>query len=237
MAVPVGVPDFSLWGMIKNMSLLGKGVGLSLVVMSIVSVNIMIDRLLAFKRSRKQSLKAMNEAYERLEEGNLEEAVAATRKYPGANLARIMGAALSSALTDKRRGNPVDLDSAERAIEKERGQIVSGMKKGLTILATISATAPFVGLFGTVIGIINAFTGMAETGAGGLGAVSSGIAEALITTAFGLFVAIPAVWVFNYFNGRIEELHTDIDTIKAEVLDFLMRPEAKNAATKAGTRA
>ena len=219
-------------GILRSMSILGWGVALALVAMSIWSMSVTFDRLWAFSKSRKQSLRAMNEAYEKLEAGQLEEAITATRKYPGGNLARIMGAALSSALTDKRRGQPVDLEAADRAIEKERGQVISGMKRGMTVLATISATAPFVGLFGTVIGIINSFVGMAKTGAGGLGAVSAGIAEALITTAFGLFVAIPAVWIFNYFNGRIDDLQTDIDTIKAEILDFLVRPEQTSASKK-----
>lgn len=229
--------DFSLLGMIKHMSAAGWGVLIALVVMSIWSFSITFDRLWAFSKSRKQSLKAMNEAYEQLEKDKLEDAIAATRKYPGGNLARVMGAALTSALTDQRRHQPFGMDAADRAVEKERGQIISGMKKGLTVLATISATAPFVGLFGTVVGIINAFTGMAKTGSGGLGAVSAGIAEALLTTAFGLFVAIPAVWIYNYFNGRIDELQIDIDTIKAEILDFLGRPEPSHAAKKQDVRA
>ena len=78
---------------------------------------------------------------------------------------------------------------------------------------------------------------MAKTGSGGLGAVSAGIAEALLTTAFGLFVAIPAVWIFNYFNGRIDDLQIDIDTIKAEILDFLERPEPVHATKKQDNRA
>jgi biopolymer transport protein ExbB/TolQ len=229
--------DFSLMGMIGHMGPMAWAVGILLAIMSVWSMSVTFDRLWAFAKSRKQSLKAMNEAYEKLEAGQLEEAVTATRKYPGGNLARIMGAALSSALTDKRRGQPVDLDAADRAIEKERGQVISGMKRGLAVLATISATAPFVGLYGTVIGIIHAFTSMAKTGSGGLGAVSAGIAEALIMTAFGLFVAIPAVWLFNYFNGRIEDLHIDIDTIKAEIVDFLMRPEPEHASRKQDSRA
>jgi biopolymer transport protein ExbB/biopolymer transport protein TolQ len=225
--------DFSIIGMLTHMSPVGWGVLIALIIMSVWSITVAIDRVLAFRRSRKQSLKAMDEAYQRLEEGKLEEAVAATRKYPGANLARIMGAAISSAIQDKRRGEPVDLEGAERAVEKERGQIISGMSKGMTVLATISATAPFVGLFGTVVGIINAFTGMATTGSGGLGAVAGGIAEALLTTAFGLFVAIPAVWIFNYFNGKLDDLQIDIDTIKAEILDFLVRPEQTSGSRKA----
>lgn len=229
--------DYSLMGMIRHMSAAGWGVLIALIIMSVWSFSITFDRWWAFNKSRKQSLKAMNEAYEQLEKDKLEDAIGATRKYPGGNLARIMGAALTSALADRQRNQPFDMDAADRAIEKERGQIISGMKKGLTVLATISATAPFVGLFGTVVGIINAFTGMAKTGSGGLGAVSAGIAEALLTTAFGLFVAIPAVWIFNYFNGRIDELQIDIDTIKAEILDFLARPEPAHATKKQDARA
>jgi biopolymer transport protein ExbB/biopolymer transport protein TolQ len=214
------------------MSFVGWAVGIVLVIMSIWSLSVAFDRLMAFRRSRGQSLKAMNEAYEMLERGKLEDAIAATRKYPGGNLARIMGAALTSSLADRQRNAPFDMEAAERAVEKERGQVISGMKRGMTVLATISATAPFVGLFGTVVGVIHSFTGMAKTGSGGLGAVAGGIAEALVQTAFGLLVAIPAVWIFNYFNGRIEELQIDIDTIKAEILDFLARPEPAHGSSK-----
>jgi biopolymer transport protein ExbB/TolQ len=200
--------------------------------MSIWSIHVFIDRILAFRKSRVQSLKAMNEAYERLEEGQIEEALAATRKYPGGNLARIMGAALASALTDKRRGQPLDLDAADRSVEKERGQVTSGMKKGMTVLATVSSTAPFVGLLGTVIGIIVTFQVMGKSGQGGLGQVAGGISEALVMTAFGLLVAIPAVWIYNYLNGRIDDLQTDVDTIKAEIIDFLARPEKQDASVR-----
>lgn len=226
--------SFSLIDIAKHISAAGWMIFAVLLGMSIWSIHVFIDRLLAFSKSRKQSLKAMNEAYERLEEGQVEEALAATRKYPGGNLARIMGAALASALTDRRRGSSLDLEAAERSIEKERGQVTSGMRKGMTLIATVSATAPFVGLLGTVIGIIVTFQSMGKTGQGGLGQVASGIAEALIMTAFGLLVAIPAVWIYNYLNGRIEDLQTDIDTIKAEIIDFLARPEKQNAGSKAG---
>jgi biopolymer transport protein ExbB/biopolymer transport protein TolQ len=105
------------------------------------------------------------------------------------------------------------------------------MKKGLGNLATISTTAPFVGLFGTVIGIINAFRGMATTGSGGIGAVSAGIAEALVATALGLGVAIPAAWMFNYFTGRIERLQVEMSNSASELIDFFMKKrKVRNAA-------
>ena len=104
------------------------------------------------------------------------------------------------------------------------------MKKGLGNLATISTTAPFVGLFGTVIGIINAFRGMAISGSGGLGAVSAGIAEALATTAFGLVVAIPAVWMYNYFLNKVERFNVEMSNASSQLIDYFIKNESRGKA-------
>jgi biopolymer transport protein ExbB/TolQ len=109
------------------------------------------------------------------------------------------------------------------------------MKKGLSGLATIGTTAPFIGLFGTVIGIINAFKGMALTGSGGIAAVSTGIAEALVTTALGLFVAIPAVWLFNIFMNKIERFQVEMSNSASELLDYFIK--RRGATSKVGARA
>jgi biopolymer transport protein ExbB/biopolymer transport protein TolQ len=106
-------------------------------------------------------------------------------------------------------------------------------KKGLGNLATISTTAPFVGLFGTVAGIIHAFQGMAISGSGGLGAVSAGIAEALVTTAFGLFVAIPAVWLYNYFLNKVDRFQVEMSNSSSQLIDYFIKNEAR---MRAGTR-
>ena len=98
------------------------------------------------------------------------------------------------------------VDTVRRAIQRASALTANDLKKGVASLATIGATAPFVGLLGTVVGIITAFQGIAATGSGGLGAVSAGISEALVETALGLVVAIPAVWFYNYLTGRIEVL-------------------------------
>ena len=101
--------------------------------------------------------------------------------------------------------------------------IISELKRGLAVLATVGATAPFVGLLGTTMGIVNAFTGMAQSGAGGIGAISAGVAEALITTAFGLLVAIPAVWAFNYFTTKIDNLTAEMTYSSKEMIDYLIK--------------
>jgi biopolymer transport protein ExbB/TolQ len=120
--------------------------------------------------------------------------------------------------------------AAERAIERATMMTTADMKKGLGGLATIATTAPFIGLFGTVIGIINAFRGMAASGAGGLGSVSAGISEALVTTALGLFVAIPAVWLYNLFLNKIERFQVEMSNSASELIDYFMKRQAAKAA-------
>ena len=93
----------------------------------------------------------------------------------------------------------------------------------LAVLATVGSTAPFVGLLGTTMGIVNAFTGMAASGSGGLAAIGAGIAEALITTAFGLLVAIPAVWAYNYFSTKIDNLVAEMTYVSKEMIDYLIK--------------
>ncbi len=101
--------------------------------------------------------------------------------------------------------------------------IVTELKRGLALLATTGSTAPFVGLLGTTMGIVNSFTGMANTGSGGLSAISAGIAEALIATAFGLLVAIPAVWLYNYFQTKIDNLVAEMTYVSKEMVDYLIK--------------
>ena len=106
------------------------------------------------------------------------------------------------------------------------GHWANDLKKGVAALATIGATAPFVGLLGTVVGIITAFQGIAATGSGGLGAVSAGISEALVETALGLVVAIPAVWFYNYLTGRIEYFNVEMDNSSSELVDYFIKKTA-----------
>ena len=129
----------------------------------------------------------------------------------------------------KRRGNlsREDLvDTVRRAIQRASALTANDLKKGVSSLATIGATAPFVGLLGTVVGIITAFQGIAATGSGGLGAVSAGISEALVETALGLVVAIPAVWFYNYLTGRIEYFNVEMDNSSSELVDYFIKKTA-----------
>jgi biopolymer transport protein ExbB/TolQ len=125
--------------------------------------------------------------------------------------------------------------AVNRAVDRSSMRTVADLRRGLGALATVGSTAPFVGLLGTVAGIITAFQSMAATGSGGLGSVSAGIAEALVTTAFGLLVAIPAVMMFNYLTNRVEDMQVDINDSANELVDYFMkeaRPEAPTVVAK-----
>jgi biopolymer transport protein ExbB/biopolymer transport protein TolQ len=113
--------------------------------------------------------------------------------------------------------------SAERAVEREMLMTVVDLKRGLGVLATVGATAPFVGLVGTTMGIVNSFTAMSTSGAGGISSMAAGIAEALITTAIGIGVAIPAVWAFNYFQTKIDNLTAEMTYTSKEMIDYLIK--------------
>jgi biopolymer transport protein ExbB/TolQ len=163
-----------------------------------------------------------------LKQDKLQEAIDSSKKYKQSHLARVVSAGLYEFQHDVTTGSANivghdPIEAAERAIEREALMTTADMRKGLSGLATIGTTAPFIGLFGTVIGIINAFRGMAMSGSGGIAAVSTGIAEALVTTALGLFVAIPAVWLFNIFTNKIERFQVEMSNSASELIDYFIK--------------
>jgi biopolymer transport protein ExbB/biopolymer transport protein TolQ len=154
-------------------------------------------------------------------------------KYPQSHLARVVAAGLQSFQYESST-SPLSqieiVEAAGRAVERAALLTTSDFKRGLGGLATIATLTPFIGLFGTVVGIIRAFTGMALTGSGGIGVVSAGIAEALVSTALGLAVAIPAAWVFNYFTNQLERLQVEMSNSASELIDFFMKQRSRNVA-------
>lgn len=221
---------FDLVSMFKHMGAVAWGVVIVLTIMSLYSIQIMIERWWTFKNAADQSRKYVPEISRFLKQGKIKEAIDAShgKTVSYSHVAKVLVPGLQewqyqleSGEADKDREGAVD--SAKRAIQRATAVNMSDLKRGLGVLATIGSTAPFVGLFGTTFGIINAFSGMALTGSGGIAAISAGIAEALITTAYGLFVAVPAVWAYNYFNGRVEGFTVEMDNTASELLDFLMK--------------
>ena len=115
------------------------------------------------------------------------------------------------------------IESSKRALERAEAIVHAKLKRGLGGLATIGSTAPFIGLFGTVVGILNAFRQIATQKTSGIGAVAGGISEALVTTAFGLLVAIPAVMTFNYFTNKVEAFDVEMDNSSSELIDYFLK--------------
>jgi biopolymer transport protein ExbB/biopolymer transport protein TolQ len=220
-----------LWG---QMTILNKGVIIILIGLSIWSLYVCVERAIVFSKARKQSLQFAKQATEHLKNDRPQAAIDAAMKYPQSHLARVVAAGLQSFQYESQT-SPLSevevVEAATRAVERATLLTTSDLRRGIGSLATIATITPFIGLFGTVIGIINAFHGMALTGSGGIGAVSAGIAEALVATALGLGVAIPAAWMFNYFTGKLERLQIEMSNSSSELVDFFMkRQRSKNAA-------
>ncbi len=197
-----------------------------LLAMSIFSLAVGAAKWWRFSKSRRATRRFAPEFARFLQEEELDAAIELAESENVSHVARVLGQALAEVkplIRDRATITAADINSAERAIERQSLILLSELKKGMGILATVGATAPFVGLLGTTMGVVNAFTGMALTGSGGLAAISAGIAEALITTAFGLGVAIPAVWLFNYFTTRIENVTVEMTYTSKELIDFLIK--------------
>lgn len=219
---------FTLAGMWASMGPTAKVVVGILALMSIWSMTIAIDRFWRFHKAKKESLQVAHGVSPLLKDSKFDEAISLTgeSRFRHSHIARILNAGLTEFRYGAKNETPADFDtleSSKRAIEREALMTTADFKKGIGNLATISTTAPFIGLFGTVVGIINAFRGMAASGSGGLGAVSAGIAEALFATALGLGVAIPAVWLYNTFSNKIERFNVEMANASSELIDYYLK--------------
>jgi len=223
--------SFDLVKMVEQMTILGKAVVLTLFVMSAWSIGVMIDRAIAFNAARKQSRAFAPAVAGALRENKLDEAIKIADRYRKSHLAKVVVAGLQEfrAHQDSSEIPGEEIEASKRALERSEAIVHAELKRGISTLATIGSTAPFVGLFGTVIGIINAFKGIATEKSAGLGAVSAGISEALVTTAVGLFVAIPAVWMFNYFTGQLESFDVEMGNSSSELIDYFLKRSQRMA--------
>jgi biopolymer transport protein ExbB len=217
--------DMSLKGMWLQMGSFAKGVVVVMAIMSVYSITIMVSKWWALRQAQRESRKFAPEFSQFLEEDNLTEAIRLAESYKKSHVALVLGGALGEVKPLIADGSitVADINSAERAVERNMLLEVTNLKRGLAVLATVGATAPFVGLLGTTMGIVNSFVGMSESSSGGLSAISAGVAEALITTAFGLLVAIPAVWAFNYFSTKIDNLTAEMTYVSKEMIDYLIK--------------
>lgn len=221
--------QFGIMEMIESMGLAARMTNIVLLIMSMYSIGVMIERWWAYRQAKTQSRAYAPQVAKLLKDGKIGDAIKLSGKKENrySHLAKVLLAGLQEYQFQQESGGTANreemMEAAHRAIERATAVNLSDLKRGLAGLATIGATAPFVGLFGTVVGIINAFHGMALTGSGGIGAVSAGISEALVATAFGLFVAVPAVWSFNYFTTRVEGFTVEMDNSASELIDYMAK--------------
>jgi biopolymer transport protein ExbB len=211
-----------LW---SSMGGIAKGVVVLLAILSAYSISVMIERWLTYRQARKQSRLFTPAVAECLKDGKIDEAIALGEQYNKSHLAKVLVSGLHELQAHtKSKEIPGDtIEASRRALDRATAVAIEDFKRGLSGLATIGATAPFVGLFGTTIGIINAFQGMKTEETAGIAAVAGGIAEALVTTAFGLFVAVPAVWAFNAFTNKIETFTVEMDNSSSELIDYFLK--------------
>src|SRR2546430_4861036 len=216
---------FDLRSMWSNMGFAARAVVVILAIMSAWSIGVMIDRYLAFSQARKQSREFAPAVAGCLKEGKIEEAISVAEQNKRSHLAKVVEAGLQEfrAHAVSREIAGEQIESSRRACERAEAIVNAELKRGLSGLATIGATAPFVGLFGTTVGIINAFKGMSSEKTAGLSAVAGGISEALVNTAFGLFVAVPAVRAFNAFTTQVEAFLIEMTKSSSELIDYFIK--------------
>ena len=218
----VGWDIVSLW---HQMGWMARIVVIILIIMSAWSIGVMIDRAMAYSAARTQSRAFAPAVAGALREGKIDEAIKIAERSKKSHLAKVVTAGLQEfrAHGESNEIPGEQIEASKRALERAEAITHAELKRGLGGLATIGSTAPFVGLLGTVVGILNAFKEISTQKATGLGAVAGGISEALVTTALGLFVAIPAVMMFNYFSNKVEAFDVEMDNSSSELIDYFLK--------------
>jgi biopolymer transport protein ExbB/TolQ len=218
-----GEVGWDLRSMYATMGIPAKIVVILLFAMSVISFGIMIDRALMYSAARKQSRVFVQQVAGALKENKLDEAISLAERNKKSHIAKVVATGLSEfQAASSQVSDEQVIEASKRALERSIAIVHAEMKSGLSGLATIGSTAPFVGLFGTVVGIINAFKGISAQKATGLSAVAGGISEALVTTALGLLVAVPAVWAYNYFTNKVEAFDVEMDNSSMELISYFI---------------
>jgi biopolymer transport protein TolQ len=217
---------FDLWA---TMGVFAKSVIIVMLLMALASLFVTCERVVVFIRARNASRKYAAKVAQTLSSGRLQSAAAGSGDV--GYLGRVIEAGISAFQTSPSRDEQFTVETVARALERQAQREIQLLKRGQGLLGTVSSTAPFVGLLGTVMGIVTAFEQMAASGSGGLATVSAGIAEALVTTALGLLVAIPAVFAFNFLQSWIDARAVDLAESSNEFLDFVARQFHRPAAT------
>ncbi|RKH47445.1 MotA/TolQ/ExbB proton channel family protein [Corallococcus sicarius] len=215
--------NFTFAGLWTHMGLVAQLIVIVMGVMSVVSLLILAERTLVFRASRRHSRRYAAQLDSLLASGDFDAAAEAKTEQDVGYLGRTIRAGLTAYRSSSTDSREEVMESVARSLERQAQREVQSLKRGLGHLATVAATAPFVGLLGTTIGIVTAFQAMGASNSGGIGAISTGISEALVTTAFGLLVAIPAVMGYNSLQGWVDARAVDLSEASNEFLDAASR--------------
>ena len=220
---------FELW---SSMGPFARAIVAAMLCMSLASIVLTCERAVVFWRSRRDSRRyaaKMSQLFTPNARFDASSLKSAGESAEVGHLGRVIDAGLVAFQTSPGEDKEFTVETVARALERQSQRELQELKRGHGALATISSTAPFVGLLGTVVGIVNAFEQMAASGQGGLATVSAGVAEALVTTGMGLFVAIPAVVAFNFLQGWVDARAVDLAESSNEFLDFVARQLRRSA--------
>src|SRR5918912_2570188 len=216
---------FTMSEMIKNLGPVAIGVIATLLIMSMYSIAVMVERFLTYRAAKTQSREFAPRVAQALKNDRIEEAINISDKHKKSHLAMVVNAGLQEFRAHEQSPeiSGDEIEASKRALQRAIAIKTAEFRRGLSGLATVGSTAPFVGLFGTVFGIINAFQSMKTAESAGISAVAGGIAEALFTTAFGLLVAVAALWLFNYFTSKVDGFVVEMDNSASELIDYFLK--------------
>lgn len=224
-----GGVSFGLYDIAKSLTLPGWVVVGILLLMSVYIIAIGIERWMTYNGAKQQSRQFAPKVAQALKGNNIDEAINISDKHKNSHLAMVVSSGLKefSAHQGSADISGDEMEASKRATQRAIAVKTAELKRGLSGLATVGSTAPFVGLFGTVVGIINAFQGMKSAESAGIAAVAGGISEALVTTAFGIAVAVPAVWLFNHFTNKVSSFGVEMDNSASELIDYFIKQRTK----------
>lgn len=224
-----GAVSFGLYDIAKSLTIPGWAVVIILLLMSIYIIAIGIERYMTYNSAKQQSRQFAPKVAQALKNNNIDEAINISDRHKNSHLAMVVSSGLKE--FSAHQGNTdisgEEIEASKRALQRAIAVKTAELKRGLSGLATVGSTAPFVGLFGTTVGIINAFQGMKSEETAGIAAVAGGISEALVTTAFGIGVAVPGVWLFNYFTNKVSSFGVEMDNSASELIDYFIKQNTK----------
>jgi biopolymer transport protein ExbB/biopolymer transport protein TolQ len=224
-----GKISFGIYDIARSLTIPGWIVIVILLLMSIYLIAVGIERYLTYSKAKAQSRQYAPKVAQALKNSNIDEAINISDKHKDSHLAMVVSSGLKE--FSAHQGNSdiygEEMEASKRALDRAIAVKTAELKRGLAGLATVGSTAPFVGLFGTVVGIIGAFVALASAENAGIGAVGAAIAEALVATAFGIAVAVPAVWLFNYFTNKVTSFGVEMENSASELVDYFIKQRTK----------